>query len=116
MDFRAIFAVATIQLPPFKTQAKESHHFNQDFPSSSIPPVANQPPISNLQGQFKMSDKNGSTLKENVDPTEVPSDSKGKGKAAAEPETHDVSMEGEDSSSEEELDEVRSNAPYFYLS
>jgi hypothetical protein len=51
-----------------------------------------------------MADKNGiARLKENAAPT---SDAKGKGKAAAEPETHDVSMEGDDSSSEEEVDEV----------
>ena len=38
-----------------------------------------------------------------VDPT---GDSKGKGKATAEPETKDVSMDTEESSSEEEVDEV----------
>ena len=53
-----------------------------------------------------MADQNGTTmLKENVAPAS--SESKGKGKAAAaEPETHDVSMEGDDSSSEEEVDDV----------
>jgi hypothetical protein len=51
-----------------------------------------------------MADQNG--LKESVDQVQAPVESKGKGKAVAEPETHDVSMDGEDSSSEEELDEV----------
>lgn len=49
-----------------------------------------------------MSD-NTSTLKENVDPT---GDFKGKGKAAAQPEAKDVSMDTEDSSSEDEVEEV----------
>ena len=44
--------------------------------------------------------------KENVNLT---SDLKGKGKAAAEPETKDVSMDTEDDSSEDEVDEVRLN-------
>ena len=52
---------------------------------------------------------NTATLKENVDPT---SDFKGKGKAAAEPETKDVSMDTEDSSSEDEIDEVRESLKY----
>ncbi len=40
---------------------------------------------------------------------EVPTFDKGKGKATAEPTKHDTSMgEEEDSSSEEEIDEVRS--------
>lgn len=51
-----------------------------------------------------MSD-NPATLKENVDP-KVEGDFKGKGKAAAEPETKDVSMDTEDSSSDEEVEEV----------
>lgn len=51
-----------------------------------------------------MSD-NAATLKENVDPT-VEGDFKGKGKAAAESEMKDVSMDTEDSSSEEEAEEV----------
>lgn len=50
-----------------------------------------------------MSDQNASTA--NATP-EAAIESKGKGKGAAEPETHDVSMDGDDSSSEEELDEV----------
>jgi hypothetical protein len=52
-----------------------------------------------------MSDNTASMTKENVDPT---SDLKGKGKAAAvaEPETKDVSMDTEDDSSEDEVDEV----------
>ena len=49
-----------------------------------------------------MSD-NIATLKENVDPT---NDFKGKGKASAQPETKDVSMDTEDSSSEDEVEEV----------
>lgn len=54
-----------------------------------------------------MADQNGSAnLKESVDQVQASVESKGKGKATAEPETHDVSMDGEDSSSEEELDEV----------
>lgn len=50
-----------------------------------------------------MSDSTASMLKENVDSV---GDSKGKGKAPAEPETKEVSMDTEDSSSEEEVDEV----------
>jgi hypothetical protein len=51
-----------------------------------------------------MADQNGTaSIKEGV---ETPVELKGKGKAAAEPENHDVSMDGDDSSSEEELDEV----------
>jgi hypothetical protein len=50
-----------------------------------------------------MSDK-AATLQENVDPT-GDLKGKGKGKAAAQPEK-DVSMDTEDSSSEEELEEV----------
>jgi hypothetical protein len=62
---------------------------------------------------FKMAEQNGSvTLKESVDPTQAPVESKGKGKAAAEPETRDVNMEGDDSSSEEELDEVCHKAAF----
>jgi hypothetical protein len=54
-----------------------------------------------LRHQTKMADSNGSaSMQENI-----ASDSKGKGKAT-EPETHDVSMEVDDSSSEEEIDEV----------
>ena len=49
-----------------------------------------------------MSD-NTASLKENVDPS---ADFKGKGKAAGEPETKDVSMDTEDSSSEDEVEEV----------
>jgi hypothetical protein len=98
---------ATISFPFPHSKSKQNSHRSE--PSrSSIPLSKTNPQFPNLQGQFKMSDKNGSTLKENVDPAHVPSDFKGKGKAAADPETHDVSMEGEDSSSEEELDEVRS--------
>lgn len=53
-----------------------------------------------------MADQNGTTTI-NDPAVEVPSDTKGKGKATAtEVESHDVSMDGEDSSSEEELDEV----------
>lgn len=52
-----------------------------------------------------MSDNTASMLKENVD-------SKGKGKAAAEPETKDVSMDTEDSSSEDEVDEVCDRSEY----
>ena len=55
---------------------------------------------------------NTTTLKENVDPT---SDFKGKGKATAEPETKDVSMDTEDSSSEDEVDEVRESLKYDEL-
>jgi len=48
-----------------------------------------------------MADSNGSAAVKNVE------DIKGKGKAVAEPETHDASMEtGDDSSSEEEVEEV----------
>ena len=53
-----------------------------------------------------MSDNTASMAKENVNLT---SDLKGKGKAAAEPETKDVSMDTEDDSSEDEVDEVRLN-------
>jgi hypothetical protein len=53
-----------------------------------------------------MSEQNG-TAAQSVESVQAPVDSKGKGKAtAAEPESHDVSMDGDDSSSEEELDEV----------
>ena len=52
-----------------------------------------------------MAEQNGTTtLKDNN--TAAPSDAKGKGKAAADPATHDVSMDGDDSSSEEEVDDV----------
>ncbi|TVY45782.1 Histone H2A.Z-specific chaperone [Lachnellula subtilissima] len=52
-----------------------------------------------------MADKNGSaTLQENGGAANPTSDAKGKGKAA-EPETREVNMEGEDSSSEEEVDD-----------
>ena len=60
-----------------------------------------------------MADQNGSAaITQNVDSAQTVSDSKGKGKAAA-VETHDVSMEGDDSSSEEELDEVCRTDPLF---
>jgi len=52
-----------------------------------------------------MADQNGSaTVQGNVGASNPTSDAKGKGKAV-EPETHDVSMEGDDSSSEEEVDD-----------
>jgi len=58
-----------------------------------------------------MADQNGSAaVTRNVDSAQTVSDSKGKGKAAA-VENHDVSMEGDDSSSEEELDEVCRTGP-----
>lgn len=49
-----------------------------------------------------MADQSGAGNIESTNPT----DSKGKGKAV-ETTTQEVSMEGEDSSSEEEVDEVR---------
>lgn len=53
-----------------------------------------------------MSAQNGSAEPAKV--SDAPTFDKGKGKATAEPTTHDVSMgEEEDSSSEEEVDEVR---------
>jgi hypothetical protein len=54
----------------------------------------------------KMTDQNGSaTLKENVPQSSTISEGKGKGKAAVEPQTQDA-MDVDDSSSEEEIDEV----------
>ena len=51
-----------------------------------------------------MSDANGSSLKENISSTTVAIEDKGKGKAAAEPQ--DEGMDVDDSSSEDEVDEV----------
>lgn len=51
-----------------------------------------------------MSDANGSALKENISATTVAIEDKGKGKAAAEPQ--DESMDVDDSSSDDEVDEV----------
>lgn len=53
------------------------------------------------------------TSKENVDPT---GDIKGKGKAAVEPETKDVSMDTEDSSSEDEAVDPVCESPSVYQS
>jgi hypothetical protein len=54
-----------------------------------------------------MADQNGSaTLKENITPSGTISEGKGKGKAAVEPQAQDTSMDVDDSSSEEEVDEV----------
>jgi hypothetical protein len=53
-----------------------------------------------------MSEQNG-TAAPSVESVQAPIEPKGKGKAvAAEPENHDLSMDGDDSSSEEELDDV----------
>jgi hypothetical protein len=61
-----------------------------------------------------MSAPNGSTnplRHENVNPSDAPTFDKGKGKATAEQTPQDMSMgEEEDSSSEDEIDEVRSNS------
>jgi len=55
-----------------------------------------------------MADQNGSvTLKENTNPAVAAVDSKGKGKAAAEPDSVDTGMDVDESSSEEEVDDVR---------
>jgi hypothetical protein len=53
-----------------------------------------------------MADQNGSAIKENVTATNTAIEGKGKGKAAAEPQTHDEGMDIDESSSEEEVDEV----------
>jgi hypothetical protein len=63
----------------------------------------------------KMADQNGSaTLKENVAQSGTISEGKGKGKAAVEPQTQDA-MDVDDSSSEEEIDEV-SHSSRFRIS
>jgi hypothetical protein len=53
-----------------------------------------------------MVDQNGSAIKEGVTATTTAIEDKGKGKAAVEPQTHDESMDIDESSSEEEVDEV----------
>ena len=53
-----------------------------------------------------MADQNGSAIKKNVNATTTAIEGKGKGKAAAEPQTHDDGMDIDESSSEEEVDEV----------
>lgn len=54
-------------------------------------------------------------MKENEPTTGAPTESKGKGKAVESvAETH--GMDVDDSSSEEEMDEVRSPSPYFHYS
>ena len=55
-----------------------------------------------------MADQSGSAALQNTE-------SKGKGKAT-EPETQDVSMDVEDSSSEEEIDEVSMNPEFTIIS
>lgn len=59
-----------------------------------------------------MADQNG-TAAQSINTTQAPVDSKGKGKAT-EPEAHDVSMDADDSSSEEEIDEVCYASTAFY--
>jgi hypothetical protein len=62
-----------------------------------------------------MVDQNGSaTLKENVAQSATISEGKGKGKAAVDPHTQDA-MDVDDSSSEEEIDEV-SHSSRFRIS
>jgi hypothetical protein len=62
-----------------------------------------------------MADQNGSaTLKENVAQSGTISEGKGKGKAAVETQTQDT-MDVDDSSSEEEIDEV-SHSSRFRIS
>lgn len=56
-----------------------------------------------------MADKNSSATKENVS---APAEGKGKGKAAAEP-AQESGMDVDDSSSEEEVDEVSSPTTTF---
>ncbi len=53
-----------------------------------------------------MADTNGSAIKENVAAATTAVEGKGKGKAPAEPQTHDEGMDIDESSSEEEIDEV----------
>lgn len=63
--------------------------------------------------QINMADQNGSAdLKENVSAVTTAIEGKGKGKAVAEPQasaTHNEGMDVDDSSSEEEVDEVSNN-------
>jgi hypothetical protein len=102
------------QLPARLLHSSRRAHFSLLSTTTACfsPPFTNTQPRNKSKvlaptRQLKMSDQNGSTTfhKENVDPTNAPSADKGKGKAT-EPATHDVSMDEEDSSSEDEVDEV----------
>ena len=53
-----------------------------------------------------MADANGSAIKEDVAPATTVAEAKGKGKAPAQPQSHDEGMDVDESSSEEEIDEV----------
>jgi hypothetical protein len=53
-----------------------------------------------------MADANGSAIKEDVAPATNVAEGKGKGKAPAQAQSHDEGMDVDESSSEEEIDEV----------
>jgi hypothetical protein len=87
----------------------EISRFNLQTKQSSTPFTTLQPHTqinTHTSTQFKMADSNGSALKQDVTATATAVEGKGKGKAPADAQTHDEGMDVDESSSEEEVDEV----------
>jgi hypothetical protein len=90
---RQIYAAEILRT---KTTPTHFHHCLTTHPNQT----------SKILNHLKMANTNGSAIKEDVTATSTAFEGKGKGKAPAEPQTHDEGMDIDESSSEEEVDEV----------
>jgi hypothetical protein len=85
-------------------QTKQHHQLTFHF--TTLQPYTHPKSSIRIQTHLTMADANGSAIKEDVAPATTVAEGKGKGKAPAQPQSHDEGMDVDESSSEEEIDEV----------